>query len=74
MGKGGRALPKGALGPAEPPPMAEWRWVHCGWEADFCDNEVALAVPGELIEAVVLDASAAARGHGPLKRPSWHAL
>ena len=63
MAKGGGALPKlGALRSVGPPPVATRRWVQCGWDADFYDNEVALAVPGELIEAVVQDASGAARG------------
>ena len=46
LGKGGVAGPKGALLPLEPPPAATRRWVHCGWGADFYDNEVALAAPG----------------------------
>ena len=33
-----------------------------GKDADFCDEEIALAVPGELIKAVAQDASGAARG------------
>ena len=33
-----------------------------GWDADYYDNEVALAAPGELIEAVIQDANGAARG------------
>ena len=56
MAKGRGALPKlGALGPFGPPPVATRRWIQCGWDADFYDNEVALAVPGELIEAVIQD-------------------
>ena len=27
----------GAPGPAEPPPMATRRLVHCNWNADFYD-------------------------------------
>ena len=38
------------------------RWVHCGWDADYYDNEVALAAPGELVEAAIQDADGAARG------------
>ena len=49
------------LGPPVPPPVATRREVHCGWDGDFYDDEIALAVPGELIEAVVQDASGAAR-------------
>ena len=59
---GGRALPERALGAAWPPPMATWRWVHYGGDADFYDYKVALVVPCELIEAVMQDASEAARG------------
>ena len=62
LGQGGAAVPEGAPLPPEPLPAATRRWLHCGWDADFYDNEVALAVPGELIEAVVQDASGAARG------------
>ena len=61
LGKGGGAVPKGALRPPGPPPVATRRWAHCGWDGDFYDNEIALAVPGELIEAVVQDASGVAR-------------
>ena len=53
VGQGGAAVPEGALLLPEPLPAATRRWLHCGWDADFYDNEVALAVPGELIEAVV---------------------
>ena len=62
LGKGGEAVPEGALLPPGPQPVAARRCVHCGWDADFYDHKVALAVPGELIEAVVQDASGAARG------------
>ena len=62
LGKCGGAWPKGGPQPPGPPPVATRRWVHCGWDADFYDNEVALAVPGEMIEAVVQEASGAARG------------
>ena len=30
---GGGAVPKGALLPPGPPPVATRRWVHCGWDA-----------------------------------------
>ena len=62
LGKGGGAGPQGTLLPAGPAPEATRRWVHCGWDADYYDKEVALAAPGELIEAVMQDANGAARG------------
>ena len=32
------------------------RGVHCSWDADYYDNEVALAAPGELVEGDLLSA------------------
>ena len=60
--QGRGAGPQGTLPPSGPAPVATRRWVHCGWDADYYDNEVALAAPGELIEAVIQDANGAARG------------
>ena len=53
--------PQGTLPPSGPAPVATRRWVHCGWDADYYDDEVALAAPGELVEAVIQDANGAAR-------------
>ena len=47
LGKGGGAMPQGTLRPSGPPPVATRTWVHCGWDADNYDNEVALAAPGK---------------------------
>ena len=57
----GQAGPQGMLAPSGPVPVATRRWVHCGWDADYYDDEVALAAPGELVEAVIQDANGAAR-------------
>ena len=62
LDKGKGALPQGALQPSRPPPVATRRWVRCGWDADYYDNEAALAAPGELIEAVIQDAKAPPEG------------
>ena len=56
LGKGGGAGPQGTLRPSGPAPVATRRWVHCGWDADYYDNEVALAAPGELVEGDLLSA------------------
>ena len=61
-GMGGGVGPQGTLRPAKPAPEATRRWVHCGWDADYYDKAVALAAPGELIEAVMQDANGDARG------------
>ena len=50
--KGNGAWPQGALPPSGPVPETTRRWVHCGLDADYYDDEVALAAPGELIEGV----------------------
>ena len=47
---------------AGPPPVATRRWVHCGWDASFYENEAALAFPKGLIEAVVQNASGFVQG------------
>ena len=46
----GRAGPQGMLPPSGPVPVATRRWAHNGWDADYYDNKVALAAPGELVE------------------------
>ena len=32
------------------------RGVHCSWDADYYDNKVALAAPGELVDGDLLSA------------------
>ena len=59
LDKGRGALPQGALQPPRPPPVATERWVRCSWDADYYDNEAALAAPDELTEAVIQDAGTA---------------
>ena len=56
LAKGRGAGPQGTLPPSGPAPVATRRWVHCGWDADYYDNEVALAAPGELVEGDLLSA------------------
>ena len=63
MAKAGGALPKiGGRSIAGPPVAQIRRWIQCGWDAEYYDNEVALAVPGEVIECVVQDTTGAVRG------------
>ncbi len=47
LDKGGGTMPQGTLRPSGPPPVATRTWVHCGWDADNYDTEVALAAPGK---------------------------